>query len=428
MERQVVQLDVGLTTEGELKQFQRIQLLHRGEPEIHARFPVEGLGHVLEDGSDRELVQGATPRRPVAAPARSLDRVGGELVHRREASGVRGGDVHHRHLRAVREDHLRWLAGRANAAAVRIVAAGCVDAGAEAHQVVGCTEDSRVVEAVRVHQDKSLAQPIRIFQIDQVRVVFRHEERITGRESRDERRAEPEVLFLSVAGGTDAPVAVERLVLEDVTTQCYEWVDQLFGIHDSCVGRLHQGEPCFFGRLTEPLGRVDPLEGLCHPDEGQTLQRMHVRDDDGIHWLLGNRGRESPVRQLPEIDESISLVWQGTRSLAVGVVERPCSPVAFRQLDLNGRLAVNQVQICGSMSADPAWCNALHDPKSQEDVGITPKALVPLLPLAVLPLRTRELLVRLFHRLLLLLRRQYQAKYQHWYHGHQVLQFAIMHS
>ena len=78
------------------------------------------------------------------------------------------------------------------------------------------SQDARLVEAVQVLEDQpELPEQSRVLEPGEGRIELRHEQRVIGRQGRDEGRIQGEVVLGRVAGPAGPSVATEGLVEED---------------------------------------------------------------------------------------------------------------------------------------------------------------------------------------------------------------------
>ena len=237
------EVEVFLSAEGELIRRQRIQFLIRRHAEVGARDAGERRRGMLRDGDEREVAE----RRAIVTPAEALGRIGISSV---------GAEVKTRD-RILRRHRVRERLHVLSAAEY---------------------EPSRWVESVCVDQDHpEPAQQVRVLQRRQRRIGLGHEEGIVRRQSRDELRIHGEVVGLDVTRRARSPVAVERLVHEELAPLR----DHLFKAGRSC-GRRCRIEPAAGGRVIDEadLTMLEPREQRAGTRQHEPVYRTCVRPDD----------------------------------------------------------------------------------------------------------------------------------------------------
>ena len=163
-----------------MERLERIELGLGRQAEVLPFNAVQRLREVLDDGADREGAQRAVAGRPVARPAGGLDH--------RAAVGPGQG------LLALGVDR---------------------DRDPQAERVRDAAQDAGPVEAVEVLEDQPEApHHFGMLELGQRRIELRDEQRVVGRQARDEGGIEREVVAGRVAARAGAAVAVEGLVHE----------------------------------------------------------------------------------------------------------------------------------------------------------------------------------------------------------------------
>ena len=195
------------------EQLDPIELTFVGEPEVLAGDAAQGPRVVLHDRAGQEVAQRARPGRTVAGPPGAV----GRRRHR-----IAGGAGHARAHREV----VRHAAQ--HEASVRIG-----------------------IEAVHVLADQAAsAQLRRDLELCEIGIEFGHEQRIAGRQLRDERRIDREVVVDPVARRARPTVAAETLAQEQVGT-------------DADIHTHRSGDDARIGRTgRDPIIETDRLPGL----------------------------------------------------------------------------------------------------------------------------------------------------------------------